>query len=171
MNEKTLTRADFVSAIVLILAGGYIALDSWRMPRFTEKQTGAWSAPGLVPGLLGLLFVLMGAILLVRSVRRGGHHLGITARAVAAFLRERSTQAFLITLALCLLYAVGFMGRLPYAAGTALFVFLFIYVTDFQRGRPLRRELVAVGGAGIVAVATSAVVTLVFEKLFLVTLP
>jgi putative tricarboxylic transport membrane protein len=171
MNEKTMTRADFVSSLVLIVFGAYVTFDSWRMPRFAEQKANAWSAPGLVPGILGLLFLLLGGILLARSLRRGGHRFGVTAQAVRSMLGTKGVRDLASTLMLCLLYGAVFLGHLPFDAATGIFVFLFIYIAEFKRPRPLRAELRAVAVAAAIAVPTAVVVTYVFQNLFLVNLP
>jgi hypothetical protein len=171
MNEKTMVRADFVSSLFLLVFGAYVVYDSWRMPRFEEQKANVWSSPGLVPGILGLLFMLTGAIMLVRSLRKGGHHLNLTRAVLVEALRQRTTQSFLVTLALGLLYGAGMMGHLPYPVATALFVFVFIYIAEFKRGRPIKAEARSIGIAAAIAVITSVVVTFVFQNLFLVNLP
>lgn len=59
-------RSDLGSSVVLILFGAAVAFESWRMPRFERIGGTIYSAPGLVPGILGLVIVLLGGIMLVR---------------------------------------------------------------------------------------------------------
>lgn|SRR5690606_344926 len=61
-----MSRTDLGSSIVLILFGAFVAFESWRMPRFESIGGQLHSAPGLVPGILGAVIVLLGTIMLVR---------------------------------------------------------------------------------------------------------
>ena len=72
-----------------------------------------------------------------------------------------------------LLYALVLVGHgLPFWLATAGFVTLFIYFFDRARqtalGRPLARQWML---AAICGIATSAIVTLVFQNIFYVRLP
>jgi len=155
-------RADFWFAILLTALGGAIAVEAWRMPRLENLGVHPMSAPGLTPGLLGLVLGVLGVMLLWRS-----------RHAYAAVAPPEETTAaggwlrFVTTLALCLMYATVLLGRLPFWLGTALFVFTFVVTFTWRRHPPMKVGLYAVGLALIVAVA----VTLLFEKVFLVRLP
>lgn len=65
-------RSDLGSSIVLILFGVIVAFESWRMPRFESIGGTIYSAPGLVPGLLGAVIALFGAIMLIRYLTHKG---------------------------------------------------------------------------------------------------
>ena len=110
MNDKHLLKADFFTSIGLILFGALVVLESWNMPRFAEQGRNPYSAPGLVPGLLGLLFVLLGAIMLGRSIRRGGHRLPRAAAPLRRYWSDAGNRRLLTTLGLCLVYGLGMLG-------------------------------------------------------------
>lgn len=59
--------ADRITAIILVLFGGAVVFESWRMPRFENIGGTIYNAPGLVPGLLGAIIVLMGGLMLGRT--------------------------------------------------------------------------------------------------------
>src|SRR5680860_554387 len=67
-----MARSDLGSSIVLILFGAVVAFESWRMPRYESIGGSIYSAPGLVPGLLGAVIALLGAIMLVRYLTHQG---------------------------------------------------------------------------------------------------
>jgi hypothetical protein len=107
----------------------------------------------------------LGVALLVRSLRAGGPAAdGSTdGGAPGATTWPRA----LLALVLCLVYALGLLGWLPFMWATGLFVFAFIAAFSFERARPLR----TLGGAVVMAVAVAVSVSLLFEQLFLVRLP
>lgn len=73
----------------------------------------------------------------------------------------------LVTLGVCLGYALGLVGRVPFWLATGLFVLAFVGWFGFERARPAR----SVAIAAATALVTSAAVTLLFERVFLVRLP
>jgi hypothetical protein len=164
-------RADFVAALVWIALGLAIVAGSLAMDRLERFGAKAYTAPGLVPGILGALIALLGGVLLLRSVRRG---------AVAGFrepwlldaggwgMLARATVAIAITL----VYTLVLVGHgLPFWLVTAVFVFAFMLLFDLPERRARGQTTRGVLIAAIVAVATSAVVTLMFERVFLVRMP
>ena len=64
-----MARADLITSTILVLFGGAVVFESWRMPRFESIGGTFHNAPGLVPGMLGAIIALMGALMLVRSLR------------------------------------------------------------------------------------------------------
>jgi hypothetical protein len=163
-------RADLISALAWISFGLAIVIGSWTMDRLTEQGATLYSAPGLVPGLLGTMLVLLGSMLGLRALRAG---------AVAQLFRRwkpTSTErdaAIRVTIGLVLMlaYAIGLVSRMPFWLATFLFVFVFVLLfTD--RDRPQRAHgWKGVVIALIIAVSTSAIIDIVFEDVFLVRLP
>ena len=163
-DDRPSARADLWSALFWIVLGGVIVGASWRMDRLEHMGAALYTVPGLVPGILGAVILLLGVLLAVRSVRApvGAARTG---EAAGAWLRVA------VVLGLCLGYAVGLVGRVPFWLATFLFVFLFVLVFE----HPMRRERGQVARGALMALVygacTSAVVSLVFEKVFLVRLP
>jgi hypothetical protein len=164
-------RADLFWALAWIAVGAAIFAGGFTMDRLERQNINPYTAPGLVPALLGIGIAVLGAILLVRSVRRGGLASGADGRAPADGGR------LALALGLCLVYAGGLVGRtlfglhVPFWLATALFVFASIVAFEW-RDRRARGEL----GRGIAvalacAVGTASGVTLVFQEVFLVRLP
>ncbi len=164
-------RADFLWALAWIAVGAAMFAGGFTMDRLERQNINPYTAPGLVPALLGIGIAVLGAILLVRSVRRGGLASGGDGGTTA------DGRRLALALGLCVLYAGGLVGRtlfgwhIPFWLGTALFVFVAIVAFEW-RERRARGEL----GRGIAvalacAVGTAAGVTLVFQEVFLVRLP
>jgi putative tricarboxylic transport membrane protein len=137
------------------------------MDRFESMGGTLYTAPGLVPGILGLALVLLGLLLTWRARRNTSS--GDPGSAGGPTLPLLSTRT-LVTLALMLVYAAGLVSRLPFWLSTGMFVALFIgwFSGDQAPQRSWRQRIIL---ALSCAVATSIIVTLVFERVFLVRLP
>ena len=153
------SKADFWLSLVLTGFGGAAVIESWRMPRLENLGIDPLSAPGLTPGLLGLVLTGLGLALMVRSLRSPA--VGISDR------RLQGWRRFNLTLALCLVYAVGLVGWLPFWAATGLFVFAFVTAFTWSGKIQVQQILFALILAAIVATT----VTLLFERVFLIRLP
>lgn len=141
--------------------GLLILAASLRMERFESMGAELYTMPGFVPGMLGGVIVLLGVVLMLRGWRRSLK--GTGANAVEPLLNRRIGS----TLVLTLLYAGLLIGRAPFWLATALFVTAFVAAFAPEEQTPRRRWLVALA----TGVITSAVVTYVFQHIFLVRLP
>lgn len=164
-------RADFLWALAWIAVGAAMFAGGFTMDRLERQNINPYTAPGLVPALLGIGIAVLGAILLLRSVRRGGLAPVAEGRAPA------DSGRLALALGLCVLYAGGLVGRtlfgwhIPFWLGTALFVFVSIMAFEW-RDRRARGELARGAAVALAcAVGTAAGVTLVFQEVFLVRLP
>jgi Tripartite tricarboxylate transporter TctB family len=152
-------RGDLVQAAVWVGGGGTIVYASWTMERLERHGAALYTAPGLVPGLLGLTLLALGVLLGVRAVREGALRGGAVN---PALLQGWRGTAFV--LALCLGYAIGLVGRAPFWLATFVFVTAFIATFEYPA---LRRMAIA----PLYGAATSLVVTYLFETIFFVRLP
>jgi putative tricarboxylic transport membrane protein len=152
------------AAVLLAFGLGIVAL-AWRMPTFVEQSGTGLTAPGIVPGFYGTVIAILSVVLGVRAMRRAAAHVPVAP--------SRGARGDLGRLALAatlgVLYAGVLVGRLPFWAASALFVFAFTASFEWSagpRGRVRRLlEAAALGlGAGVA-------VMLVFERIFLVRLP
>jgi hypothetical protein len=157
-------RSDLLGGAGWIGFGLLIVTEAWRMDRFTSMGATLYTMPGFVPGIIGSVIVLLGAVLMLRGWRRG--------KADGAQPEPKATEPIVnrriaITLVLSLVYAGALLGRAPFWLVTALFVaaFTWVFAPD---GQPTARRTAAALAAGVV---TSAVVTVVFQSVFLVRLP
>ena len=166
-----MVRADFVTGIVLILTSLYVIVESWRMPRMEHLGAHPLSVPGIVPAFLAVVLIIFGGVLVIRSVRSGGYRLGCTRAKVQEVLSRPGNQRLWVTGLLCVGYAGFLIGTLPYWLATGLFVFAFVVLFEWKHGMSPSAWMRLAVVAGILAVLTSATVTWVFERLFLVTLP
>jgi putative tricarboxylic transport membrane protein len=158
-------RWDLITAAVLLAFGLGVAALAWRMPTFVEQSHTGLTAPGIVPGFHATVISLLAIALGLRAIRRGalreqpGH---------AAHARA-DTARLVIAAVLGTLYAGVLVGRLPFWMASALFVFAFTAIFEWELGP--ERRLRRLAEAALIGLGTGIAVMLVFERIFLVRLP
>ncbi|WP_029009043.1 tripartite tricarboxylate transporter TctB family protein [Azospirillum halopraeferens] len=159
-------RADRITGVFLTALGIAVTAGAVLMDRLPERGVDPWTVPGMVPGVLGATLAVLGlALALRRGVRRP------PPAAADAAAPDGDRLRVPLVLGLCLVYAVGLVGRLPFWLATALFVFTFTAVLERDPADPpaaRRRKLFA---AAVLAAATGAGIHLLFQDLFLVRMP
>jgi len=163
LDSEPSARYDLPSGLGWIAVGAAIVYGSWTMDRLEYLHINPYTAPGLVPGVLGAMIVLCGALMALRALRAGVAH-GPRPPIV--------TGRVALSLALCLCFALGLVGRgPPFWAAAALFLFLHIFLFEFVE----RRDQGTLGRGLLVALSVSAgatfLTTMIFQELFLVRLP
>ena len=144
-----------------VALGAAITLGAWRMDRLESLNIEPWSAPGLVPGVLGLLIVVFGLAMLVSP-------------AVAANSDPPESVPWgrlSAILALIALFVFGVLGRLSFipAAAALMFVWmLMLGVASSPAGQPRLRRLLR---PALIAVVAALVIGHLFQDVFLVRLP
>jgi hypothetical protein len=146
---------DRAQGLLWIAAGGAIFYASWTMDRLANLGVKPFSAPGLLPGILGVFIVLLGTAMLLRGNSGGGEAI--------------AWRRIVLPLALCLGFAGGMVGHgVPFWAAAWIFVAVMIWTLQYReskgRGRLAFTALV-IGGAASLAI------TLVFQEVFLIRLP
>lgn len=166
-----MVKADFVAGLAFVALGLAALIESLRMPRFEHLGINPYSVPGVVPGALGVVIALLGGILVVRAARAGGWRLGAEGTRLAGLWRDGAARRFTLALVLTLAYAVGLVGTVPFWLATGLFVFCFIAAFEWRPDATGSVRLRALAMAALEAIVVAAVVSLVFQEVFLVTLP
>jgi hypothetical protein len=159
MDDKQMAKADFITSIVMIVAGLVVLGVTLYFPRFGEWG-GIYSNPGFTPFLMILSLVGMYIYLLFRSLKRGGSQIRVTGEMVGKFFQTPLVRRYFICLGLFILYYI-LLGRIPFIVDTSLYLFLSILI--FGGGGWLK--------ALVISVATSFAVYLIFLRIFLVPLP
>lgn len=170
MSERGLNRADRFMALFLLALGLAVVWGAWTMDRLEIRQIHPASVPGLVPGLLGIALVLCGGLLLARALRPGGIRAAEGPEA-AGWLTAPEAARLGTTVLLTLAYPLVLIGRMPFELATGLFVFAFIALFEWDRSDTRRRRAVKLATALLQAILVAAIVSVVFEQLFLVRLP
>ncbi len=138
--------------------GAAVLVASWRMDRLESLNINPWSAPGLMPGVLGALTMLFGLALALRP-------LGAAQPEAAG-----SWRLTVLALVLCFVFAAGLLGRgLPFWLTAAAFMFAAIFAFRVLDASAPRWRLAASSAA--IAIVAALVISYVFQDLFLVRLP
>lgn len=170
MQPKAMAKADFITSIVLLAFSIALTEESWRMPRLVDQGINPWSAPGVVPGFLGLILLVLSLWLLFRSIVRGGYRLGWTKQLVQEHALHPGMMRMFTTLGLCVAYGL-MLGRLPFWLATFIFVFAFTSIFEWDPELSKGNRKLMLVKAFLLAAGASAVVTISFQYGFLVTLP
>ena len=167
MTEKSLVKADFYTSIVLIAFGIAAVVLARQMPPIPRDP---YSAPGVLPTILGVIIAGLGIVLFIRSLVRTKGRVWVQGNSFKAFLNDPATQRMLVTIVLCISYVI-FLGKLLFPLLTFLYIFLFIVLFEYDRKMPSRAQGKMFMIAVIVALCSSVSITAVFQYLFLVRLP
>lgn len=168
-EAQAVAASDLRAALGWIVFGAAVLIGALTMDRLESQGINPYTVPGLLPGLLGIVAILLGAMLAVRSWRRGG-----TLRQGGLALDRAEVRRLAIVLALILVYAVMLVGHgMPFWLASAIYVSASILALQQpQRSDGSRRVSVRdVAFALVVGIASGAIITYVFQDLFLVRLP
>ena len=163
-----MARTDLVASAFWLALGLLTVQQSWVMDRLESQGADPWSAPGLVPGLIGVVLTILGLLLLRRSLRQPP-----AAREGEDETPDEAREGrwrLLAALALCLIFTIGLLGHgLPFWLAAAVFVAAFIGLFSWRQGvESLPRRL---GFACAYGLIMGVAIHFLFEKLFLVRLP
>jgi Tripartite tricarboxylate transporter TctB family len=160
-------RSDLISGGVWVVIGVAIAIGSWRMDRLENQGVPGFAAPGLVPGILGVLIVLTALVIVLRSLHRGALTPQGRGEPGAATLGRAG-----LTLTLCLGFAGVLVGHgLPFWMAASIYLFLHIFLLQLPERRALgevRRGLLV---AAVVGCGAGVTIATMFQYVFLVRLP
>lgn len=166
-DRKPSPFADLISGGVWLALAIGIMVVSWNMDRLAHLQATIYTAPGLVPGLLGLAIAIMGALLILRAIRAGA----ITQIHRPAF-NPRQNWRLVVALALCLTFALGLLGSgLPFWLAAAIFIAAFVIVFQFEDRKAAGTLLRGAAFAVAFGLICGGAIHYVFQDLFLVRLP
>ena len=139
--------------------------------RLEAMGVNPYSAPGVVPFLLGIVISVLALVLLVRSVRAGGLALLRPGALSLPAGAGDGARRFVLTAALTLGYAMVLVGRLPFWAATAIFVAAFVLAFEWRPGLGGARLARRAAAIAAFALAVGVSVSVLFEDIFLVRLP
>jgi hypothetical protein len=163
-------RQEYLNAGVWATLGAVILVASWRMDRLATMNIDPWSVPGLTPGVVGALMIVLALALALQARRAGadpGHEEDRPADPA-----DGGTLRTLVAMVLCVLFAGITLGHgLPFAVEGAIFIFAFTAVFSWRTWRDENRIARALAQTVAVAVIAAALIAWLFESVFLVRLP
>ena len=171
MKQENMPKADFVVSILLMGFGVWIVIHSIQMPRFKELNADPLSVPGIVPGILGTVIVILSLVVFIRSLIRKGYQLGLSRQKLKNFFQDVSSQRMLLTIFICIIYGLFMVGSMNYYTATFIFVLVFIILFQFRGASDATARKRMLIFAVLQAVLAAGIVGAVFRYLFLVDLP
>lgn len=171
MADHRAARADLITGALLFVLSVAIIYGAWTMDRLEIRQIHPLSVPGLLPGILGLALAICSLVLIAQAVRARAAA-GRALPADTAVTGETDRGAFgrlIVAGVLCLGYALGLVGRVPFWFATATFVTAFILVFEWREAASNR--LSSLAWALGIGLCTGIGVAYAFSELFLVRLP
>ena len=152
-------KSGTIQGAFWIAVGGAIFYASWIMDRLANLGVKPFSAPGLLPGILGVFIVLLGVAMLLRGRNPSGED-------------AIDWRRILVPLAICLGFAAGLVGHgLPFWLAAWIFVALMIWTLQYKERRA-KGELGRLATLSLsIGLAAGVAVSLVFQELFLIRLP
>lgn len=148
-------NSDFLAGAVLFAIAIYVLVTSINMPFFGDS--GVWGSPGLTPGLISAVLLVLSGMLMFRSRRITLSGFGIS------FSVERARGLAVFGLIVLYVAAIPLVGY-----PIATFAMLSIFQIAFAQERTLRS--VIVWGFGLSAVLT-VVLYYLFGEVFFIPLP
>lgn len=172
MADQKMVKKDFITSIVLIAFSVSVIVMSYTMPRLERRGIDPFSAPGVVPGMIGMVLLVLALILFFRSIKCGGYRiLPGGGGSASSSPHQGAVGRVMLTLVISLVYAIGFLGRFNYSVSTGIYIFVFICLFEYRRDIQLSAQKKMFLMAFIQSVVAALLITLVFQKLFLVDLP
>ncbi|MFO1285745.1 MAG: tripartite tricarboxylate transporter TctB family protein [Rubrivivax sp.] len=170
-------RSDLHDAIAWAALGIAVLVGSLTMDRLERQHINPYTAPGLLPGLLGVLMIVLGGVLALRSLRRGALRQPAQSAQHAhepeALHREERRRIWVAS-ALCLGYGVVLIGHgLPFWLASTIYVTGSILVLQRMSREADERRLTprVLAKALTIGLVSSLVTHVVFQELFLVRMP
>jgi hypothetical protein len=166
-ERKPSPLADLISGSVWLTLAIAILIGSWTMDRLVHLKVPVYTAPGVVPGFLGLALAVMGALLILRSIREGA-----LAQSRMPTFSAREHWRLLSALVMCFIYPLGLLGSgLPFWLATAIFVAVFVFVYQFEERKAAGTLPRGAAFAALFGLICGGVIHYIFQELFLVRLP
>jgi len=170
MKDEDMNKADFFTSIFLFLFGLIIFILSIKMPTFRELGANPYSAPGIVPGIMGVILSFMGVILFIRSVIRKGYKIRLSFQSIKIFFKNNEIKRLFIALFLSVFYVI-LLGKINYFLLTGMYIFIFVFAFEFKTKKNIFFQWKTLLSALLEAVLIAASISYVFRYLFLVRLP
>ncbi len=169
MTAPRAATADLVTGVILFALAVALIYGAWTMDRLEIRQIHPLTAPGLLPGLLGVALALCSALLIAGAVRARRRAAAAGAEGEAA--GDGSPGNLAVATGLCLAYALVLVGWLPFWLATSLFVAAFIAVFEWPDAESGRARLVNLLWAAGIGLGAGLAISYAFSELFLVRLP
>jgi hypothetical protein len=173
-------HSDYLSAAFWAVLGAGITVASWRLDRLESLAINPWSVPGLTPGVVGVLMILLALALGLQTRHRPPDAAGPPGPAAGpqgapeagAEKPAGDVRRTLAAGTLCVLFAGLLLGRgLPFALLASTFVFLFTTAFSWPQWRAQGSLLRKLPLTLVISLLACFAIAWLFESVFLVRLP
>jgi len=158
MNNNKMTKADFISSIIIIVFSLFLIYNCIIMPKY--KEWGLYATPGMPPFIFSAILLIMGIILLRRSISKQGYKIRIKREHLLRLYHSIAVKRFTIALSLVIFYSF-LLGKVHFVIISAIYIFINIYIF---KGAIWWINF-------IISITTSFVIWLLFKVIFLIPLP
>lgn len=133
-DKKILRKADIIFGVILILASSFFLYHALKMPRTsdvlrtTSAREAILTAPGLMPTVVCITLIALGLLLIYGALKEGAM---LTSEDFANFkgwFKKADSKNTFIMFAIFIVYTFVFLGRLPYAVSTFVYLAAFMFV-------------------------------------------
>ncbi len=157
MTESRALKADFLSAVFLLVFSLATIVSAYIMPQYKQ---GWYAAPGFPPLFFGIILFGMSLVFFVRCLIRGGWKFRLTGEHWIAFKSSKAVQRVLYMGAAIAVFLV-FFGKIPFLVLSTVFLFATIW---YFKGARLWLN-------AVVSIVTATAIWYVFSVIFMVPLP
>jgi hypothetical protein len=167
-DERPSPFADLLTGAAWLAVATGIVVGAWQMDRLERLSAVIYTAPGLVPGMLGVAIGAMSLVLIGRSLYVGASATG----AGIPSIRLADHWRLIAALLLGLTFSIGLVGRgPPFWLVAAIYIAVMVFVFQFP-DRRRDRQLIRGGAiACVYGVLSGLAIHYLFQDLFLVRLP
>ncbi len=163
MQERKQRNAakDFVSGILLVLAGILIVVDALHLKIYNTFI----DAPGFFPTIVGSIIALLGAVLAFIGFKLGGAgelREVLNAKFLKAFFTGEGTVRVVILIAMMVIYIWVLLGRMHFILATSIYL-----TANFLYLKANRQWWLSI----VIAVLTSVIVYYAFKLGFGIAMP
>ncbi len=170
-------RGEWLGVAFWAGLGTTISVAGWRMDRLSHQGIAPWSAPGLLPAVVGMLMVAFALVLAVQAWHGGQEQAQPPAEAGNAGSADQaagpaSWGGSALATVLCVLFAGVSLGRgWPFQVEAAGFILVFTALFRWHEWRAEGRLARGLAQTTVIAVAAAVAISWLFESVFLVRLP
>lgn len=170
-------RGEWLGVAFWAALGTTVFVAGWRMDRLAHQGIAPWSAPGLLPAVVGALMVAFALVLALQTWREREEGPDRPAAPAAPSEPARGDEAgswrgSLLAAVLCVLFAGVALGHgWPFRVEAALFILGFTALFSWRHWRAEGRVARGLAQTAAVAAGAALAISWLFESVFLVRLP
>jgi len=163
MDKNEVTKnsaADLIMGGLLIVSGILIIIAALNMKVYKSFL----DAPGFFPLLLGIIFNVLGIMMISSAVKRKGHEqiaLVFTKESLKRFFTHEQFIRVMILIVMMVVYIFGLIGRMHFAAATAIYLFFTLL---YLKSASIIKII-------LISIITGVLISLVFARFFDIPLP